>query len=67
MYESTDSVSEDMRKVEILSETFDQTAACMCFGGSVSRRKHISGFVCYSHKDIIAVAGHGQKACTLSV
>lgn len=56
-----------MRKVEILSETFDQTAACMCFGGSVSRRKHISGFVCYSHKDIIAVAGHGQKACTLSV
>lgn len=37
----------------------------MCFGGSVSRRKHISGFVCFSHKDIIAVAGNGQKACTL--
>lgn len=53
-----------MRKVEILSQEFDQTAVVMCLGGSVSRREYISVFVCCNHKDIIAVAGNGKKACT---
>lgn len=34
----------------------------MSLGGSVSRRKHISAFVCCSCIYIIAVAGNGQKA-----
>lgn len=57
---SIDRLSEDRRKAEILNEKYDQTAGHMSLGGFVSRRKHISAFVCCSC--IIAVAGNGQKA-----
>lgn len=59
---SIDCLSEDRKKAEILNEKYDQTTGRMCLSGSVSRRKHISAFVCHNCIYIIAVAGNGQKA-----
>lgn len=45
VYGSVDALSEDRRKVEILSEECDQTTGHVSPSGLVSRRKHFSAFV----------------------